>query len=270
MKGSSQRALAAARDRFDAVLAAASGDVGAQLFAVVDLLDAQPAVRRALTDPAREGEQKAALVRALWGEKLASQVVELLAAMVTDRWSANCDLGDSLEILGTEAILGTAQANGDLERLEDEVFRVDRMLVGRKELRAALVDTSRSSADRLQLATELFAKHISPCTMALLKRAVSHPRGRALGDTLASIGRQAAARRHCSLALVTTAVPLSIGQQERLADILHRAYGKPIALSVVVDPAVLGGVRVAIASDIIDGTIAARIEDVSRHVAARK
>ncbi|GAA4074188.1 hypothetical protein GCM10023065_31150 [Microbacterium laevaniformans] len=46
--------------------------------------------------------------------------------------------------------------------------------------------------------------------------------------------------------------PLDAAQQERLAGALSTRYGADVTVNVVVDPEVLGGMRVEIGDDVID------------------
>jgi F-type H+-transporting ATPase subunit delta len=66
------------------------------------------------------------------------------------------------------------------------------------------------------------------------------------------------------LATVRTAIPLTSDEQERLSAELHRIYSRDVHLNVVVDPALLGGVRVELGDDIMDGTVVARLQDARR------
>ncbi len=53
-------------------------------------------------------------------------------------------------------------------------------------------------------------------------------------------------------------------QHPRLADALSRLKGRTVRLNVAVDPAVLGGVHVRIGDEVIDGTVASRMEQARR------
>ena len=60
---------------------------------------------------------------------------------------------------------------------------------------------------------------------------------------------------------------LSASDQERLAAALTRQYGRPVHLNIVIDPEVLGGLRVEIGDDVIDGTVVSRLDDARRKIA---
>jgi F-type H+-transporting ATPase subunit delta len=69
------------------------------------------------------------------------------------------------------------------------------------------------------------------------------------------------------VATVRVARPLSDADRDRLAGALARTYGKDVHLNVIVDPEVLGGIRVEIGDDVIDGTVASRLDDAGRRLA---
>ena len=58
-----------------------------------------------------------------------------------------------------------------------------------------------------------------------------------------------------------TAVEMSDDQQERLRVALAKQYGRDITLNTVIDPDVVGGVRIEIADDVIDGTVSRRLAE---------
>jgi F-type H+-transporting ATPase subunit delta len=77
----------------------------------------------------------------------------------------------------------------------------------------------------------------------------------------------AAAHRHRLVAKVTVAQPLDDDASRRLADALGRQYDRPVHINTVVDPEVIGGVRVEIGDDVIDGTVVSRLDDARRRLA---
>lgn len=69
------------------------------------------------------------------------------------------------------------------------------------------------------------------------------------------------------VATVHTAAALTDAQRARLSDSLSRRYDGQVSLNVVIDPAVVGGLRVQIADDVIDGSISARLADLRQKLA---
>ena len=87
---------------------------------------------------------------------------------------------------------------------------------------------------------------------------------------LLSVGenvRLAADYRNKLVAHVRVALPLEPKQRERLTAALSELYGKRVHLNVDVDPSVLGGIRVEIGDEVLDGTVARRLDDVRRQLA---
>ena len=65
-------------------------------------------------------------------------------------------------------------------------------------------------------------------------------------------------------AVVTSAVPLTDEQRERLSDRLSRASGKKIDLTVKVDRSVIAGIKVELDGRELDGTVEGRLSGISR------
>lgn len=63
-------------------------------------------------------------------------------------------------------------------------------------------------------------------------------------------------------AKVESAVSLTPEQQSGVAANLHRLYGHGLNLSFQVNPALVGGLRVRVGSDVYDGSVAARLQEL--------
>ena len=270
MRSTSAASLAAVAAGFEPVLRAAGPEaatLGAQMFAVVDALDSSGSLRRAVTDPSRSADAKAALVAQMLSGKADDRVVEVVSAFARVRWSAEADLTEALEQVAADAVLAAAQSAGTLERVEHELFRLDRMLVGQRELRRALTDRGVSPQLRGTLVRDLLKGKVDPATEQLVERAAIAPRGRTMTTMLSALGRLAARRREMLVAVVTAAAPLSAAQSARLTEVLERTYGRAVQLNVSVDPDVLGGLRVEVGPEVVDSTMVARLDEVRRRLA---
>jgi F-type H+-transporting ATPase subunit delta len=271
MNGASREAVAAARERLDALTDNTSVDAARladELAAVTALLDREVSLRRVLTDPAQAGEAKAELAQRLLGGQVGGEAIDLVAGMVRSRWSQSRDLVDALEELADTADLTAAQKAGTLDDVEDELFRFGRIVSGSTGLRAALTDRAAVTSAKSELLRSLLAGRARATTERLVTRLVTAPRGRSLESGLESLSKLAAERRERMVAVVTSAVPLSDRQKRRLGAALAKVYGRQMHLNLDVDPEVVGGIRVQVGDEVINGSLADRIEDAGRRLAS--
>ncbi len=243
----------------------ATPELAEELFAVVDLLDRQPALRRALTDPGAGSGERAALIDALFADRLGATTKEILRAAADLRWGSASGLAAALERQGVRAVLTAAQNAGNLDTVEDQLFRFERLVSADAALRGAISDRSAPLAARQELVNDLLDGRADPATIELARRAVA-ARTRSFELTVNSYLTSAAALRQRALAHVVVARPLTPEQHDRLAAALARQLGRDVSLRVVVDPKVIGGVRVTVGDEIIEGTVAGRLEEARRQL----
>jgi F-type H+-transporting ATPase subunit delta len=271
MHGASRDSLAAARESLAALAGIPTTDVTAlsdDLAGVAALLGSEVSLRRLLTDSARPGDERAALVRDLLGGKVGDNTVELVSGVVRSRWSRPRDLADAVDELSVEAELALAERAGTLDAVEDDLFRFGRILAAEGELAQGLSERI-PARQRAGLVDSLLAGKANPSALRLIHRVVANPRRH--GSTLDGVERLsaiAAGHRERITALVTAVVPLTEAQRERLTQILVRGYGKQIRLNVELDPALIGGLTIRIGDDIIDGSLVNRLAEAARGFAA--
>jgi F-type H+-transporting ATPase subunit delta len=237
-----------------------------QLFSVARLLSGETTLRRHLADPAVPQESRTGLVERLLGNKLDRPALEAVAAAVAERWSRPVDLVNALEALARNAALGSAEKSDRLDEVEDELFRFGRILDREPELAGLLADTSRPLDGRTALLDRVLGGKVTSTTATLLNQAVALPRGRHLDVIAEELAELAAARRELSVARVVTPVRLTPEQEQRLTTSLSRLYGRPMSLQVELDEALLGGLVVRVGGEVIDGSVAGRIEAARRHL----
>jgi F-type H+-transporting ATPase subunit delta len=235
--------------------------VADELLAVARLLADQPALRRALADPARAGEQRAELVGSLLSGKVSDEALAVAQALTGGRWSSSHDLLDALELTGVEALLASAESDASLVDVEDALFRFGQVVASEPRLAAALSDPSADPARRAELVRGLLDGKVTPVTLRLLELALAGFGGRAFEAGVARLVELAAQRRDKQVAYVTVAAPLPQEDEDRLAAALGRIYGREVSLKVSVDAEVLGGISVQVGHELYDGTILRRLLD---------
>ncbi|HEY8372382.1 MAG TPA: F0F1 ATP synthase subunit delta [Pseudonocardiaceae bacterium] len=272
LHAASREALAAAEQRLQQVVegisdGAALDQLGAELFAVADLLDRQVTLRRLVADSTSEAARRERLIRDLLAGKVGDATLDVLSAVVTARWSSPRELVDGLETLARTAYLVRAEQEGRLDAVEDELFRLGRIIAGQPQLERLLSDPAGNPAGKAALVRELVAGKVEPVTLALTEQLVRQLHGRGVVAGLEELAEMAARRRERSVAYVRSAAALTEAQQERLITILQRIYNRPIALHVELDPELIGGLVIRVGDEVIDGSAAGRLEVLRRQLA---
>lgn len=269
MFGSSRAAVTAGRDALAAALHSGVDwtQLADELFAVTEAVDGSSALRRALVDPSREAAAKRQLVARLFSGKVAAATADVLETLVSQRWSRDRDLTDTLENLGVEAVVACAEAGDRLDAVEDELFRFSRVVAGTPDLRRAVNEQQAPAQYRAALVSRLLEDRAAPETLRLVRHAVTAPRGRKFDRILEGYLAIIARRREQLTATVFAARPLESGQRERLTRALTRIYDRMMQVNVVVDPNVLAGLRIHVGDEVIDGTVVRRLDEARRQLA---
>ena len=266
MQGVSRESLVAVREKLDSVLgagtkkdAAAQRQVAEQLFAVLDVLDANAQLRRMLSDSAVDADRKARLAADIFGEQLSPQAAEILEAVVRASWGRPSDLLAATDELAAQALFVTAEKVNVLDDVEDELFRFGRILDREPALRSALTDPSLPDDRKTELVDALLGDRVQDATLVLVHEVVLRPRGRTIDRALEEYGRSAAARRERLVAQVRTVIALTDDQLERLGAALAARLGHQVHLNVELDPDLVGGLTVRVGDILFDGSIAHRL-----------
>jgi F-type H+-transporting ATPase subunit delta len=160
------------------------------------------------------------------------------------------------------ALLEIAKAEGNLDTVEDELFRVARTIESNEALRSTLTDQAIPVDRRQKIVEALLDGKASPVTTALVSFVVGAGRSRNLPEIIDRLVARAAEERREAVAEVRTAYPLDDDHRQKLADALSNATGKHVSLKVIVDPTVMGGVIATIGDTVIDGTIRHRLDQL--------
>ena len=265
MRGISAKSLDEVLGAVDAVKTG-SGDLGAELFTIVSTLDREPALRRVLTDPSTEADAKAGLAKQVFGQQISKDALKVLQSAVSGRWASGRDLTDGLETAGVTALVAGADAAGDLDAVETELFEVGRLVRSDAELRQIVSDRGVPAAAKAELLGTLLDGKVSSTTLALASQAAAARTG-SFERVLAAFGVTAAARRSRLLAEVRVAAELGDDEKSRLAAALGKKYGRDVHLNIVIDPSIVGGIAVSVGDEVVDGSMSTRLEVARRRLA---
>jgi len=159
-----------------------------------------------------------------------------------------------------QALFAMAAAEGDLEQVEDELYRFGKTVEREGRLREALTDPALPTDRKRAVIEELLGDRASPHTISLVAFLVEQGRAKDLPKIIEALAELAAERRQAAVAEVRAAVTLDDKRRRALAKALSEATGKDIELKVLVGPSVVGGVVARVGDQVFDGTIRRKLE----------
>jgi ATP synthase F1 delta subunit/ATP synthase F0 subunit b len=266
MRSASRLALAQLLDKFGG-MAGGLDDHGLSrladdLASVAALLNRETVVTRYLAEPAEDAEPRVRLLERLVAGKVGQPALDVAKTAVSERWSADTDLIDAIELVVRQALLIRAERAGQLDEVEDQLFRFSRILDTQPRLAILLADDGVPAERRVQLLRNVLGNagaEVNSVTTELLAKTVELFRGQPAEEDFQGLAKVAVARRGEIVAQVSAAAELSDNQHARLAEVLSRIYGHPVTVQVSIDPEVLGGLAISVGDEIIDGTLASRL-----------
>lgn len=256
--GSATRAALATATSALAAERGATLETGEQLLAAGRSIADSGQLRSLLADPAVIDADKASIIQRVFGA-LDPAAARLLTAAVGERWSSPDDLVDGIEELGIRVI---AAASDDDARIVSELFRFSSAVSSDPALELAVGAKLGDRAGKVSLVDSLLGGKASPATIAIAQHLVQSPRGRRTGALIAHAAAVVADASGGIVATVTAASPLSDAQVQKLSTALTAQYGRTPRLNLVIDPSIIGGLRVQVGDDVIDGSVSARLHDL--------
>src|SRR5436305_4541659 len=163
-------------------------------------------------------------------------------------------------------IFDIAQAEGSLDKVEDELFQFSQLFQGNEQLREKLTDQSLPVEKRQAIVEDLLGQKASPLTVNLISFLVGSGRARDLPTIVDRLVERAAAERRREVAEVRAAVPLDDEQRRRLTEALEKSTGKQSELKVFVDPSVISGLVARVGDTVIDGPVRRRLDQLRESI----
>jgi F-type H+-transporting ATPase subunit delta len=159
-----------------------------------------------------------------------------------------------------QALFAVAEAEGELDRVEDELYRFGKAVEAQPKLREALTDPSLPPERKIAVIREILEDKASRHTVALLGFLVEEGRTRDLSRILEALAEVVAEQRNKAVAEVRSAIPMDEQRRTKLAKALSKATGKEVELKVLVDPSLVGGVVAQVGDQVFDGSVRRKLE----------
>lgn len=266
MRSASRRALTALVDRFGEIAENLDDNglstLADDLASVASLLNREIVVTRYLTVPAEDAGPRVRLLERLVSGKVGEPALDILKSAVAERWSVGSDLVDAVEHVARHALLMRAERAGEVDEVEDQLFRFNRILDSEPRLAILLGDYSAPPDGRVRLLRKVLDSadtSVNPIALALLSQTVELLRGQSVEDAVLQLAEVAVARRGEVVAHVSAATELSDTQRNRITEVLSRIYGHPVTVQMQIDPELLGGLSISVGDEVIDGTLSSRL-----------
>ena len=241
--------------------------IGNELFTITSALDSSIQLERALTDPSRPTADKVAVFKEMVGDQVHPMTTEIMTDLVSRRWSRARDIANAVEDFGVDAMMYYADATDSTLQVSIELSRLHSSLLNLPVVRSKLYDDQAPSEVRVKLFRELFGdKNLNKVTMRLAEHATCNLRRRRYLETIQWLIKKFSRHMGQSMITVTTAAPLKEEQIKRLIDVYSAKVGRQVHINSVVDPTVLGGMRIQVGDEVTDNTVVAQLQNLHRKV----
>ena len=116
--------------------------------------------------------------------------------------------------------------------------------------------------ERLSAIDEAFAEHLPEYLLSFLKILCENSHIKTLGNCIEEFEKLSRAFSNRSVANVTSAVPLTDEQKQKVCAKLEKLTGKSIDAFYTVDETLIGGLKIDIEGKTYDGSLKHRLSDV--------
>lgn len=236
--------------------------LGNDITSVASLLEREVALRRAVSDSSVPADSRGQLAGRIFGGKISGAASAVLDRVVRAEWAGGRDLVLALQQLGRTAMFLRAERAGELDRIEDEIFRFGRVVEANPQLAGLLDDVTADPEAKVRLVRGLLDGKAHSLTVELITGLAANQHGRSFGYGVDELVEEAAQRNENAVAVVTSPVQLSDEQHARLTAALAKLFHRPVVIHVEVEPDLLGGMVVRVGDEVIDGSVSGRIDEI--------
>ncbi|HZG87337.1 F0F1 ATP synthase subunit delta [Paenibacillus sp.] len=163
-----------------------------------------------------------------------------------------------------KALFAVAQEKGLVEETKAQLDAVVDALTSSSDIQAFLEHPNIAASKKKEAIRTAISGKVNEYVLQTVQLLVDRGRAAAIGpvrDAYAAIADEALGR---AVASVASAFELTAEQQQDIASKFSAITGKQVTVESVVDPSLLGGIRVRIGDTLYDGSLATKLAELER------
>jgi F-type H+-transporting ATPase subunit delta len=162
-----------------------------------------------------------------------------------------------------KSLLKIAIEENSLEDLHNDMVLVNDVCVNNKELTLLLQSPIIKTDKKTAIMNEIFTGKISTIATSFIAIIISKKRAGILGDIAASFIETYKLHKNIKTAQVTSAIPLSLAQKEKVIATLKASNDtESVDLKEIVDPSIIGGIIIKVGDQQVDESIKRKLTDL--------
>lgn len=165
-----------------------------------------------------------------------------------------------------EALFEVAR-EGNLQQVADQLESL-RPVVADPQLLSFADNPKVETAQVFELIASVVGAPLAAPVQNLLRTVLDNGRLAALPEIVQQFRALAAEQSGVSDATVYSAFPIDDAQLAGVVTALERRFGRKLKASVVVEPELIGGVRVVVGDEVLDTSVRARLDHMKARLAA--
>lgn len=167
----------------------------------------------------------------------------------------------------SEALFSLALEEGRIDELQKELKILCDLIGANPEFMEFLTTPKISKEEKRTFVDSVLGDKFSQEIVNLTKVLIDKKRAGELPDIVEVFDKSVLSHHDLVSAAAYSAVALSAAEMDALKAKLAQLTGKAISLENIIDPSVIGGIRLKVGDRVIDGSLKRRLEDLKGNLA---